>query len=168
MNTTRAKSAAGPIAKAVQNAARAAKPPQADLNKAAPKTIAATVVHAIEGAPYTIEIDGRVFEPVRDQQEARRAARIDEICDEIEAIAGDQRKHVSWLLGEMENLWGSRVEDVRGYTLRRVGFALMENHMPDLWRLLYAELGPSDDRHRPQAAADFLHDVESFEPGRGW
>ncbi len=110
-----------------------------------------------EQKPIVVEIDGQVFTRAKDPDEERRAARLDAIGEEIEALAGPHCARANKLLAEIDLLWASRTIDVHDYVLRQVGYALMEHGLGDLWRLLYAELGSNDDKHRPAAAADFLH-----------
>lgn len=126
------------------------------------------VVHA--------EIDGTILERAKDPEEIRRQARLKTIGDEIESlIPADVRDRVSRLMGESDQLWAGRVNDVHDYVLREVGAALTDNGLVDLWRVLYAHLGGSDDKYRPNASMEFLRtpegcqDVAAFqERGGHW
>jgi len=111
----------------------------------------------------SVEIDGEVFTRAKDPAEARRVAKMEEIEAQLETLAGPEGKRARELLAELTNLWAARTIDVHDYVLRQVGYALLEHGLVDLWRLLYAELGPADDKHRPAAAADFLHGGADFQ-----
>jgi hypothetical protein len=131
-------------------------------------TVPALVLHRIgddDGQIFDVEIGGTVFNRAQDQEERRRQVRLDAIGAELIALVpDDQRKHASRLLGEFEQLWGGRVTDVSDHTLRTVGYALTDQALRDqpqdlhkLWLMLFARLGPNDDRGRPAEAYAFLH-----------
>jgi hypothetical protein len=171
MNATRANSAADTtnIAQAVQNVANAATTKQSTPIS----TVPARVVTAIDGEPYSLEVNGQVFTRPRDPVEARRQVRLDEIGEQIEALAGEHRDEVSKLLGQFEELWSGRTNDVHDYVLRQVGFALTDNRLGALWRCIYSRLSADDDKYNPDAAERFLHIPEGegtnyFGRGSGW
>ena len=103
-----------------------------------------------------------------DQQEARRAAQLDALKNQIVTLAGEHRGEVHDLLCQYGGLWADRTNDVHDYVLRHAGFRFLEHGLHDVWRLLFAQLYTGDDRWRPGAADEFLNDVAEFERGGHW
>ena len=121
-------------------------------------SVPATVLHRIgdDGGIFDVEINETVFTRAKDQREQRRQARLDAIGDELLGLTGDQLDQASRLLGEFEQLWAERVNDVTDYKVRQVGWALITNNLHDLWRVIFARLGPSDNKYLPMACMEFL------------
>jgi hypothetical protein len=159
--------AAGRIAKAVQHVASTVTTQDA----AEHENVQATVLWRIGGDQITsVEIEGRVFRPARDQVEERRAGRLEQIGRQLDALVGEAGAP---LLAEHERLWQDRMIDVHDYLLRQVGFALMNNRLPSLWRCIYSQLSGGDDKYDPEAAETFLHipegeGVDYFDRGGSW
>src|SRR5205823_966349 len=90
----------------------------------------------------SIEVDGQVFTPARDQVEERRTARLEHIRRHLAAIipAADAA-----LVSEFESLWEERIADVVDYKLRQVGYTLLNTGRRDVWESIYARVNPNDD-----------------------
>jgi hypothetical protein len=131
-------------------------------------TVPATVLYSVNDKPYEVEIDGVVFKRASDQREARREAELEAIGKQLEKLAGANAKDARKLLGEFEALWANRVNDIHAFLLRKFGYVLMDNHLPQLWPFVYAQLSNYEFRYTPGEAEAFLHDADKSSSGGEW
>ena len=135
-------------------------------NSDKPEAVPATVLYRAAskgGAIVQVEIDGTVFHPQRDQVEARRQLREQEVGHRIEALGGAE---VGTLLGEFEQIWRQRLMEVVDYRMREVANRLISAGHADLWRLVFVDF-MEGSAYRPGDEGRFLV-VDDPDRGSGY